>query len=287
MRKLKSVWRTFKAYAIVTCGVLVAALGLNLFLKPHEIVSGGASGVAIIVHSLTGFPMGTFMLLLNIPLFVLGVYYLGSSFGLRSLYGTVMFSVFVDATATLPALTQNVLMAAIFGGVLLGLGFGILFLSGATSGGTDILAALGHKLVPAIDVGKWIFLIDIVIISSGAYIFRDSERILAGILTLFVSSFLVDYLISGANVAKVVYIVSAKAEEIANEIMEKLSRGVTGIYTRGMYVKKDRTMLMCVVKRFEIQRLERIVEKYDKKAFLIYAQARQVTGEGFKKYPIA
>ena len=287
MKKIKSVLRVLRVYAVVTVGVFIAALGLNLFLKPQDIVSGGASGVAIIVHSLTGFPMGTLMLLMNIPLFVLGAYFLGSGFGLRSLYGTVMFSVLVDATAALPGLTENLLMAAIFGGMLFGLGFGILFLSGATSGGTDILAALGHKMVPSIDVGKWIFLIDIVIISSGAYIFRDSERILAGILTLFVSSFLVDYLISGANVAKVVYVISSKAEAIASEIMEKLSRGVTGIYTRGMYVKKDRTMLMCVVKRFELQRLERIVEKNDKNAFIVYAQARQVTGEGFKKYPIA
>lgn len=286
MKKVKTVLKAVKVYGAITVGVLIASLGLNLFLAPHDIVSGGASGVAIIVHKLTGFPMGVLMLLINIPLFVLGVCFLGQGFGLRSLYGTVMFSVFIDATAFLPGLTENLLMAAMFGGVLFGLGFGIIFLAGATSGGTDILAALGHKLVPGVDVGKWIFLIDIVIISSGAYLFRDSERVLAGILTLFVSTFLVDYLISGANVAKVVYIVSSKSEAIAEEIMRRLSRGVTGIYTRGMYIKKDRTMLMCVVKRFELQRLERIVESHDKTAFIVYSQARQVTGEGFKKYPI-
>lgn len=284
--KLKSFFRTFKIYAAITAGVLIASLGINLFLSPHAIVSGGASGVAILVNHLTGFPMGTFMLLINIPLFILGALLLGHGFGIRSIYGTVMFSVFTDVTAFLPGLTNSLIMAAIFGGALLGIGFGLVFLAGATSGGTDILASLGHKAVRAVDVGKWIFIIDIVIISSGAYFFRNTELVLAGILALFISSFLVDYIISGANIAKVVYIISDKSEAIAEEIMEKVERGVTGIYTRGMYVKEDRTMLMCVVKRFELQRLEHIVEKHDQNAFIIYSQARQVTGEGFKKYPI-
>ena len=196
-----------------------------------------------------------------------------------------MFSVLTDLTAGFPHLSENLLMSAIFGGVLFGLGFGIIFLSGATSGGTDILAALGHKAVPYIDVGKWIFIIDIVVISAGAYFFRNTDLVLAGILTLFVSSFLVDYIISGANVAKVAYIISEKSEEIADEIMKKLVRGVTGVYTRGMYIKKDRTMLMCVVKRFELQKLQRIVKEKDAAAFVILTQARQVTGEGFKNYP--
>ena len=284
--KLKSFFRTFKIYAAITAGVLIASLGINLFLSPHAIVSGGASGVAILVNHLTGFPMGTFMLLINIPLFILGTLLLGHGFGIRSIYGTILFSVFTDATAFLPGITDSLIMAAIFGGALLGIGFGLVFLAGATSGGTDILASLGHKAVRAVDVGKWIFIIDIVIISSGAYFFRNTELVLAGILALFISSFLVDYIISGANVAKVVYIISDQSQAIAEEIMDKVERGVTGIYTRGMYVKEDRTMLMCVVKRFELQRLEHIVEKHDQNAFIIYSQARQVTGEGFKKYPI-
>ncbi|WP_249312841.1 MULTISPECIES: YitT family protein [Congzhengia] len=284
--KLKKTVRTIKIYAAITAGVFLASLGINLFLAPHAIVSGGASGIAILVNRLTGFPMGTFMLLINIPLFILGSIFLGHGFGIRSIYGTILFSVFTDVTALLPGLTENLIMASVFGGALLGMGFGIVFLAGATSGGTDILASLGHKAIPAVDVGKWIFIIDIVIISSGAYLFRNTELVLAGILTLFINSLLVDYIISGANVAKIVYIISDKSEEIAKEIMEKVERGVTGIYTRGMYIKEDRTMLMCVVKRFELIRLERIVERHDKRAFLVYSQARQVTGEGFKIYPI-
>ena len=283
--KLKKTFHTIKIYAIITAGILFASIAVNMFLAPHSIVSGGASGVAIIINNLTGFPIGITMLLINIPLFIIGAKVLGVGFGIKSLYGTVMFSVLTDLTAGFPHLSENLLMSAIFGGVLFGLGFGIIFLSGATSGGTDILAALGHKAVPYIDVGKWIFIIDIVVISAGAYFFRNTDLVLAGILTLFVSSFLVDYIISGANVAKVAYIISEKSEEIADEIMKKLVRGVTGVYTRGMYIKKDRTMLMCVVKRFELQKLQRIVKEKDAAAFVILTQARQVTGEGFKNYP--
>lgn len=283
--KLKKTFHTIKIYAIITVGILFASIAVNMFLAPHSIVSGGASGVAIIINNLTRFPIGITMLLINIPLFIIGAKVLGVGFGIKSLYGTVMFSVLTDLTAGFPHLSENLLMSAIFGGVLFGLGFGIIFLSGATSGGTDILAALGHKAVPYIDVGKWIFIIDIVVISAGAYFFRNTDLVLAGILTLFVSSFLVDYIISGANVAKVAYIISEKSEEIADEIMKKLVRGVTGVYTRGMYIKKDRTMLMCVVKRFELQKLQRIVKEKDAAAFVILTQARQVTGEGFKNYP--
>ncbi len=283
--KRNRIFYVAKTYGAITLGVLIASLGINLFLAPHAIVSGGASGVSIIINRLSGFPIGLSMFLINIPLFVLGMVVLGHGFGLRTVYGTVMFSVFTDLTAALPSLTQNALLAAMFGGVFVGIGFGFIFLSGATSGGTDILASLGHKLIPFIDIGKWIFLIDIVIILSGAYFFQNTDLVLLGILALFISSFLLDYLISGANIAKIVYIISDKSEEIADKVMIEIERGVTGIYARGMYVKKDRTMLMCVVKRFELLKLERLVKSIDPNAFLVYSQARRVMGEGFKIYP--
>ena len=274
-----------KAYGGIVLGALLLALGLNLFLEPHEIVSGGASGIAIVVNALTGFPMGLLMLFINIPLFVIGTLVIKNGFGVKTLVGTVLFSVFTDVTASLPTLTENMMMASVFGGVLFGLGFGLVFLCGGTTGGTDILAALGHKIFPAINVGKWVFAIDFLVIFFGALIFQNTEAVLSGILALFISSFLVDYLISGANVAKVVYVVSGKSDAISEEIQKKLSRGVTGIYAKGMYAKKDFTMLMCVVKGFELPKLERIVQKHDENAFFILSAARQVKGLGFRNFP--
>lgn len=280
------VLRTIKEYSLITVGALVAALGISWFLAPHAIVSGGASGIAIIINKLTGFPIGVSVLLINIPLFIAGVIFLGNSFGIKSLYGAFVFSILLDATAIDVILTQNLLMSSVFGGALLGIGFGFIFLSGATSGGTDILASLGNKAVPAIDIGKWFFIIDIIIIFCGTAFFRNTELLLTGIISLFLNSWVLDYIISGANTAKMVYVISDRSQQIAAEIMKSLKRGVTGVSAQGMYTGDERTMLMCIVKRFELQKLERIVEWVDPAAFIILTQAHQVTGEGFVNYPI-
>lgn len=270
---------------IITAGTLVAALGISLFLAPQTIVSGGVSGIAIILHELFGFPIGLLVLLLNIPLFILGAVFLGNSFGIKSLYGAFLFSVFLDLTAGFLPVSNNMLMCAIFGGILLGIGFGAIFLSGATTGGTDILAALGNKAIRAIDIGKWFLIIDTLIIISGIAFIKNTESLLSGIIALLLSSLVMDYIISGANTAKIVYVISDKSEKIAKEILSKLSRGVTGIKIQGMYTQSDRTMLMCVVKKFQLQKLENIALKHDKNAFIILTGAHQVTGEGFMTHP--
>lgn len=278
--------KTAKEYGIITFGVMLAALGISQFLAPHAIVSGGVSGIAIIINRLTGFPVGVSVLLMNIPLFVAGVIFLGKGFGLKSLYGAFVFSLFLDATATDLILTENLLMSALFGGALIGIGFGFMFLSGATSGGTDILAALLNNAIPAIDIGKWFFIIDIVIISISTAFFRNTELLLSGVIALALNSFVLDYIILGANKAKLVYIISNQSTQISAEITKQINRGVTGIAVRGMYTGEERNMLMCVVKRFELQRLEEIVERIDKNAFIIFTQARKITGQGFISYPV-
>lgn len=283
---MKRFFCVVKEYLIITAGMLIASSGVSLFLEPHNIVAGGVSGIAIIISNFLVFPMGIITLALNIPIFILGIVFLGNSFGVKSLYGAVTFSLFIDLTANIPFHTENVIMASIFGGLLLGVGLGTVFLSGATSGGTDIIAAICNKIIQAIDVGKWIFIVDIAVILAGTYFIGNTDSVLLGIIALFISSFLVDYVISGANNAKMVYVISDYSEEIAQKIIDELDRGVTGIFTKGMYTKGERTMLMCLVKRFELPKLEKIVEETDENAFMIFTQARQVRGEGFINYPI-
>lgn len=283
---MKRFFCVVKEYLIITAGMLIASSGVSLFLEPHNIVAGGVSGIAIIISNFLVFPMGIITLALNIPIFILGIVFLGNSFGVKSLYGAVTFSLFIDLTANIPFHTENVIMASIFGGLLLGVGLGTVFLSGATSGGTDIIAAICNKIIQAIDVGKWIFIVDIAVILAGAYFIGNTDSVLLGIIALFISSFLVDYVITGANNAKMVYVISDYSEEIAQKIIDELDRGVTGIFTKGMYTKGERTMLMCLVKRFELPKLEKIVEETDENAFMIFTQARQVRGEGFINYPI-
>ncbi len=283
---MKKLLGNLKIYGILLCGALIAALGVSLFLTPVNMVAGGLSGIGIIVHGLTGFPVGALMLLLNIPLFLLAYRSMGRQFLFRSLFGAFMFSVLIDLMAFIPPITQNLMLCALSGGSLLGIGMGVIFLFGATTGGTDILARLIHRLSPVIDMGKWLLVIDGIIILASGVVLGDWERCLFGVITAVVNSVLIDMVIQGANFAKVVYVISPMAEKIAAGIMEKLSRGVTGLYCRGMYSKNDTTMLMCVIKKHEITAFEQLVLSEDPNAFIIFTGARSVSGEGFKIYPI-
>lgn len=283
---MKKVLGICKIYGIITLGALIAALGVSLFLTPVHMVAGGLSGIGIIVNSITGFPVGTFMLILNIPLFLVGFKSLGTSFLLRSIYGALMFSLLTDATALLPQITDNLMLCALFGGGLLGIGMGIIFLLGGTTGGTDILAQLIHKPFRFLDVGKWCTVLDGIIILASAFLFQNWEACLYGIIAAIVNGILVDMMIQGANFAKVVYVISPKAEAIAADVMNTLERGATALYCKKMYSGTDGLMLMCVIKNREIPRFECIALSHDENAFIIFTGARSVSGEGFKIYPI-
>lgn len=274
-----------KNYFYIIIGTMLCGLGINLFYVPQNLVSGGISGVALIVYRIFGIPMGLFMIILNVPIFIIGVKVIGGKFGVKSLVGTFLLSLFIDICEGIAPITENLMLCALFGGVTVGISMGIVFLAGASSGGTDVLAKLGNKLIPVIDVGKWLFLIDIIIILSGGITFGNYELMLYGVVALFVTSYMIDFILAGADFAKVVYIISPKADEIAKRVIFELKRGVTGIYSKGMYKQNDTLMLMCIVKKFEFTRLKQIAKSIDSNAFIILTQAREVAGEGFKKYP--
>ncbi len=283
---MKKVLGILKIYGILLCGASIAALGVGLFLSPADTVAGGLSGIGIMVHALWGFPIGITMLLLNIPLFLLGFKSMGAKFLVRSLFGAIMFSLLTDAAMLLQPITENLLLSALFGGGLLGIGMGLLFLFGITTGGTDIAAQLLHKTSPRLDVGKWLLVVDGLIIAASGFVFKNVEGCLYGVIAAIINSMLIDMMLQGANFAKVVYVISNCSDTIAKRVMQQLERGVTGIYCRGMYLEADATMLMCVIKKHEIPRFEKIVLSEDPKAFIIFTGARSVSGEGFKVYPI-
>lgn len=283
---MKKVLGFLKIYGIITFGAFLAALGISLFLAPVNVVAGGLSGIGILVHSFTGFPVGVLMLILNVPLFYLGYKVLGSGFFIRSFYGACVFSVLIDVLSLFPLITQNYMLCALFGGSFSGLGMGIIFLFGATTGGTDIAAQLLHKILPVFDVGKWLLIADGIIILSAGVVAKNAEACLYGVIAATTNGVLIDMMIQGANFAKVVYIISPKAEEIAQDAMQTLDRGATGLYCKKMYSKQDGLVLMCVIKKHEITKLEKIVLTHDPTAFIIFTGARSVSGEGFKIYPI-
>ena len=274
-----------KTYGIISFGVMLSAIGISVFLSPARIVAGGVSGVGIILHGIYGFPIGVFLLICNIPILLLGLKMLGKGFLLKTLYGTVMLSVFTDSAAKLPPFTDDLLLSSLVGGTLIGIGMGLVFLIGATTGGVDVLAKILNKLFPSIDVGKCLFIIDFIVILSGGIVFSDYELCLYGIISLLIVTYLIDTIIQGANSAKMVYIISDYYSEIADVIMNDLNRGLSSIRITGMYKNTERRMLMCVLKKHELVVLRNIVSKIDKNAFIIFIRARAGSGEGFKIYP--
>ncbi|MBR6729699.1 MAG: YitT family protein [Clostridia bacterium] len=287
MKKItgKSFLKGIKAYTLITLGTLITALGINLFHAPAQIVSGGAVGIAIIVNALTKVPLGVIILALNVPLFLIGWRFLGDSFSVRTLYSVLLYPLLTELTAFVSPLTDDLMLATLAGSVLLGAGMGMVFLAGASTGGTDVLALLAHKYLPLLGMGQWIFLIELIIVGINVFISGSFDLGFYGILALFINTSLIDFMIQGANTAKMVYIISPKYGEIAESVLKEIERGVTGLHARGMYTKEDTMMLLCVIKRHEIQKLEKIVQGVDPSAFLIFSQVHQVSGEGFKIYP--
>ncbi len=278
---VKKIFGNWQDYLIITLGSLITAISINMLLVPNKIAPGGVSGAATVLYYLFQFPVGTTMLVLNIPLFILGIRYLGGTFGVKTLFSTVILSVIIDLTTFLPVITEDPLLASLYGGAIMGAGLGLVFRSGATTGGTDLAAKIVHKFVPFLSLGQILLFIDFVVIVFAAAVFKNYDLALYAIVTLFVASKLIDGILEGVNFAKAVFIISTKAEHIAEKVLKDLDRGVTGLNGTGMYTGENKTVLMCVLARREIPVLKSIVKEIDKDAFVILTDVREVLGEGF------
>ncbi len=296
-RKASGIW---KEYLLIIIGSFITAASINIFLVPNKIAPGGVSGIATVIYYLIGgrVPVGLIMLILNVPLFLMGMRYIGRKFVVRTLFSTVFLSVAIDITEPLtnffvenfllnhegiPA-QSDMLLYAIFGGFLMGLGLGTVFRSGATTGGTDLAAKIVHNFIPRFTIGQILLFIDTSVIIFAAVSFGSFQLALYAIVTLFISSKVIDAILEGVNFAKAVFIISDKSDKISRQIMEKLDRGVTALKGRGMYTGIDRTVLLCIVHRGQLTQLKEIVKEVDKKAFVILTDIREVLGEGFKTY---
>lgn len=268
----------------VTVGVLLIALGLDLFLVPNKIAAGGVSGLSTVFHYLVGVPVGMTMLVLNVPLFIMGIYRLGLKFGFRSLYGTVSLSVAVDMLVPyLPVVTRDPLLAGIFGGAIVGLGLGIVFRCRGTTGGTDLAAVVLRSYTGA-NVGQLLFLVDGLVVLVAGITFRSWELAMYAILTIFVSAWMVDLVQEGISYTKAFFIISEWTEDISRLVLSELNRGATALKARGMYTGVERGLLLVVVNRTEVTRLKDLVYQVDPKAFVILADVHEVLGEGFRQY---
>ena len=277
-----SVRAEMKNVLLILVGLIFCALGFNLFLIPNNIAAGGFTGIAQLINSVTGFPVGTIALILNVPLFLVSMKSLGLRFGVRSLAATIGFSLLLD-NLHVPVITHDLWLSTVYGGLVSGLGFGLILRGSATTGGTDMLASLIHRLIPSIRVSVGMFIIDGLVILASAFVY-DTAAAMYALICILISNVVIDFVLEGPNSSHSFFIISDKSDKIAARIMQELDRGVTGLEGMGMYSHQHKRVLLCVVSRMETVTLRRIVFSVDPRAFVISAKAHDTYGEGFKEH---
>ena len=274
--------KIIKNLLLLICGSFVAGVGINIFLEPFGIAPGGLSGVAVLISHIAGdiIPVGLLTFLLNIPLFIPGYKYLGREFILKSVIGTVMFSVAIDVTSFFVGKLQgeDILLYALWGGAAIGLGFGMIFRGGASTGGTDIAARLLQRKISLLTIGQAVLWFDIIFLVIVAVVYRSVESAFYTGIAVFVSSKVVDFVEAGINYAKEVCVFTEKPDGIAQEIMSKLERGVSKVDAEGMYTGNKKYMLICVVYNRQVSEVRHIVDKYDPDAFITIKEVRETKG---------
>ncbi len=271
----------FIAYLQICVGCLVGAIAYPMFLVPNAIASGGVSGISIIFNHLFGTPVGLIALLMNIPLFIVGYRTMGRLFAFRSLVATVLFSVLIDVLPV-SAVTHDPFLGCVFGGVLLGVGLGIILRAGATTGGTDMVARMVHARFSHITIGAFLLSIDLCVILAAGF-FIQVEHALYAMVSIFVTTKVIDIVMEGFTKQKACYIISPQCARVKEELIAKLNRGVTVLLAQGGYSGQERPVLLCIVGAQEVGQLKMIIRRVDEKAFVFITDAYEVLGEGFSK----
>lgn len=266
---------------LIALGCLVAGSSINLFMIPNHMLSGGLAGIGIICYYLFGLPVGVQILVYNIPLLIAAYRVLGKHYIGGVVFGTVMFSLFLDATHFLNAFAPAIdpILAAIFGGVFNGIGYGVIFRAGGSSGGLDIVAAMVKKHYD-LNMGVVIFAVNCVIMALSALLFGASPAMYT-LVSMYMSATMTDRVIAGFNRRKAVLLISDKTERIADEIITHIGRGVTFLEGEGAFTHHERKVLFVVVSLLQLAKLKKIASRYDHEAFMIVLDANEVTGRGF------
>ena len=288
MSALKKVdWkRTASAYFWITVGSILYGFAFDWFYTPNLIGYGGITGVGQVVNAfIPAIPIGMFVLVINIPLFILGWKFIGGHLLVTSLYSMVVSSVAVDAFALIIDFQpMDQMLAAVCGGALIGLSLGIIFAKGATTGGTDLIARLVKLKLPWISMGNMLLVIDTAVVVLVALAFGNLTTALYGFIAQVVCAYVTDMVLYGLDTAKVAYIISQDPQTIAYRLTRELDRGVTILQGRGAWSGQDKEVLMCAFKQRQIVAMKRMVKEIDPDAFLIVCDAHDVMGEGFRQY---
>lgn len=284
MQKKNNYGLTYLAkFAAIAVGAVIYAFGFQIFLFNNNIPSGGLAGIAMIINHFTNLPVGTMIMVFNVPIFLYAGKKFGIEFLIASLAGTVIGNTMIDIfAATGISLTNDVLLAAIIGGAVKGAGLGIVFYVGATTGGFDIVAKLVRLKLPQLNFGTVILVLDMVIIMLYAVVLGRYESAMYAVIAMYVGSKVIDLIIYGFDNSSLVYIISADSKPLIKEITEgKIHRGVTILEGRGAYSGVEKDVIMCVVKRQQIGDLKRTIRSVDENAFVIISDVKNVFGNGF------
>lgn len=285
-----------KAYIWMIIGSIIHAIGVNVFLIPYKIAPGGITSIATVIYYLSNkiFPVGVTYIVLCLPLFIIGYRQLGRVFIIRTLFSTIFLSIFIDISEPLTnyissLITENkidssndYMLFSIFGGIIAGFGLGLILKSGATTGGTDLAARIINHFYPDISIGNILVVIDGVIVIIVILAFKNIILGLYAIMSLYVSSKIIDMVNDGLSVIKSVYIISDLADDVARIIMQELGRGVTSFVGKGMYSGKEKKMLYCVVQKTQLAELKSLIKSTDPAAFVTINSVTEVVGNNFK-----
>ena len=276
-------------YVMITIGTGILALGIACFYDAVGLVTGGFSGLAIVIKHLTsllfegGIPLWFTNIALNVPVFILSYFLKGKKFIGKTLFGTIMLSVWLYILPSIDMAEGDLMIAALFGGVCAGAGIGFVIRVGATTGGTDMVSALIQLKLRHYSIVQILQVIDAAVVVFGLFVFGMRPTMYA-IIGIFVQTKVSELIVEGFNYSKAAYIITNEHEEVAKRIMTELERGVTGLHAKGMYTKEDKCVLYCIVTKKEIIGLKDIVNEVDPSAFVIVADVKEVLGEGFQEY---
>ncbi len=271
-------------YILIVVGSCVFGAGIVVFIKPAMISMGGVAGMALIGNYLTGLPLGLASIILNVPLFIFGYKLLGRQFFWKTIVSSVSYSLFIDiAGPYLLLFTGDRLLAALYGGLIMGLGFGLVFKRGGTSGGTDIISKyLNEKF--EISIGNANLVMNGMVIIACSLIYKSVESALYAIIVQYLTGVVLNAIVDGSDRQKEGLIITSKPEEMARAILENLQRGCTGIEGRGMYTNEEKTLLLVVVRRHEISALKKLAHQVDPGCFMLVSEVSEVFGVHFKQY---
>jgi uncharacterized membrane-anchored protein YitT (DUF2179 family) len=269
----------------IISGSALFALGLVIFLEPNNIAPGGVSGIAMIINYLfPSVPIGVLIIALNIPLFLVGWKFEGKPFLIKSLFGTFLSSVMIDLFSNVYRYTSDSLLAGIYGGIMIGVGLGLLFSRGATTGGSDIVGRLLKIKFPHLSMGRLVLGVDIIVVSAAAIIFGHFNYALYALISLYICSIALDKILYGFDTAKVAYIITQYPEEVFRRIDTELERGVTYLDGQGAYSGKPTKVILTAIKMRQIGQLKQIVREVDPSSFVIISDAHEVLGDGFRAH---